>query len=52
MNNHIPACRYRTFTDKFDNHVLNVVIRTNMLPRNLILKFYAFMTVNNENKMP
>ena len=37
-NNHITTYRYRTSTDKFDNHVFNVVIRTNMLPRNFILK--------------
>ena len=39
MNIHITACRYGTSTDKFDNHIFNVVIRTITLPGNLILKF-------------
>ena len=39
MNNHITACRYRTSTEKFDNHIFKCGNKKNMLPRNLTLKF-------------
>ena len=50
-NNHIAACRYGTSTDKLTIMLLNVVKRMNVLPREPYLKFYVFMTVNNENKL-
>ena len=44
INNHIIVSQYGSFTDKFGNRLLNVVIKMSMFPRNFIL--YAFMTIN------
>ena len=51
MNNHITACRYGTSTDKFDNHVFKCSSKNEHVAKEPYVKVYAFMTVNNENKL-
>ena len=51
MNNHITACRYGTSTDKFDNHVFKCINKNDHVAKEPYFKIYAFMTVNNENKL-
>ena len=52
MNNHIRACRYRTSTDKYDNHVFKCSSNKDKhVAKEPYFKVYAFMTVNNENKL-
>ena len=52
MNNHITACRYGTSTNKSDHHVFTFSINKNdHVPKEPYFKVYAFMTVNNENKL-
>ena len=52
MNNHITACRYGTSTDKFDNHVFKCSNKDKHVAKEPYFKVFAFMTVNNENKLP
>ena len=51
MNNHITACRYGTFTKKFDNHVFKCSNKDKNVAKEPSFKVYAFMTVNNENEL-
>ena len=51
MNNHITACGYGTSTDKFDNHVFKYSNKNENVAKEPYFKVYAFMTVNNENKL-
>ena len=51
MSNHITACRYGTSTDKFDNHVFKCSNNNENVAKEPYFKVYAFMTVNNENKL-
>ena len=51
MNNHITACRYGTSTDKFDNHVFKCINENDHVAKEPYFKVYAFMTVNNTNKL-
>ena len=51
MNNHITACRYRTSTDKFANHIFKCINKNDYVAKEPYFKVYAFMTVNNENKL-
>ena len=51
MNNHITACRYGTSSDKFDNHVFICSNKNEHVTKEPYFKVYAFMTVNNENKL-
>ena len=51
MNNHITVCRYGTSTDKFDNHVFKCINKNDHVAKEPYFKVYAFMTVNNENKL-
>ena len=51
MNNHITACRYGTPIDKFDNHVFKCSNKNDHVAKEPYFKVYAFMTVNNENKL-
>ena len=51
INNDITACRYGTSTDKFDNHVFKCSNKNKHVAKKPYFKVYAFMTVNNENKL-
>ena len=51
MNNHITACCYGTSTNKFDNHVFKCINKNDHVAKEPYFKVYAFMTVNNENKL-
>ena len=51
MNNHITACRCRTSTVKFDNHVFKCNNKNEYGAKEPYFKVYAFMTVNNKNKL-
>ena len=51
MNNHITAYRYGTSTDKFDSHVFKCINKNDHVAKELYSKVYAFMTVNNKNKL-
>ena len=51
MNNHITAYRYGTSTDKFDSHVFKCINKNDHVAKEPYFKVYAFMTVNNENKL-
>ena len=52
MNNHITACCYGTSTNKYDNHVFKCRDKDKHVAKKPFFKVYAFMTVNNENKLP
>ena len=51
MNNHIIACCYGTSTNKFENHVFKCSNKNKHVAKEPYFKVYAFMTVNNENKL-
>ena len=51
INHHITACRYRTSTDKFDNHILKCSNKEKHVAKEPDFKVSAFMTVNNGNKL-
>ena len=51
MNNHITACCYGTSTNKFENHVFKCSNKNKHVGKEPYFKVYAFMTVNNENKL-
>ena len=51
MNNHITACRYGTSTNKSDNHVFKCSNKNERVAKEPYFKVYAFMTVNNKNKL-
>ena len=51
MNNHITACRYGTSTVKFDNGVFKYSHKHKHVAKEPYFKIYAFMTINNENKL-
>ena len=51
MNNHITACCYGTSTNKCDNHVFKCINKNDHVAKEPYFKVYAFMTVNNENKL-
>ena len=50
-NNHITACCYGTSTKKFENHVFKCSNKDKHVAKEPYFKVYAFMTVNNENKL-
>ena len=49
--NHITARCYVTSSDKFDNHVFKCSNENAHVVKEHYFKVYAFMTVNNENKL-
>ena len=51
MNNHITASCYGTSTDKFDRNVFKCSYKNEHVAKKPCFKVYAFMTVNNENKL-
>ena len=51
MNNHITACHCETSTDKFEYHVFKCINKNDHAAKEPCFKVYAFMTVNNENKL-
>ena len=51
MNNHITACHYETSTDKFEDHVFKCSNENEHVAEKPYFKVYAFLTVNNENKL-
>ena len=51
MNYHITAYRYGTSTDKFDSHAFKCSNKNEHVAKEPHLKVYAFLTVNNENKL-
>ena len=51
MNSRITAWRYETSTDKFHNHVFKCSNKEKHVAKEPYFKVYAFMTVNNENKL-
>ena len=53
MNTHLTAGRYGTFTNKFDNHVFKCSNsnKNEHVAKEPYFKVYAFITVNNENKL-
>ena len=51
MNNRITACCYRISTDKSDNHVFKCSNKNKYVFKEPYFKVYAFMAVNNENKL-
>ena len=51
MNNYMTACRYGASTDKFDNHVFKCSNKNERVTKEPYFKVYAFMIVNNENKL-
>ena len=51
MNNHITACRYGTFTNKFGYYVLKCSKRKEHVAKEPYFKVYVFMTVNNGIKL-
>ena len=51
MNIHITECRYGTSTDTFDNDVFKYSNKNQHVAKEPYFKIYAFMTVNNENKL-
>ena len=51
MNNNITACHYGTSTEKFDNHVFKSINQNNNVNKEHYFKGFAFMAVNNENKL-
>ena len=51
MNNHITASRHGIFTDKFSNNIFKCSNKNDHVTKEPYFKVYAFMTVNNENKL-
>ena len=51
INNHITACRYGTSTNKFGNHLFKCSNKNEHGTKETFFKVYAFMTVNNKNKL-
>ena len=51
MNNHIPVCCYATSIEKSGNHVFTCSNIFEHVAKGLYFSGYAFMTVNNENKL-
>ena len=51
MNNQITAYSCRASIDKFDNHVFKCSNKNKRVAKKPYFKVYAFMTVNNENKL-
>ena len=51
MNNEITARHYGTSTEKFDNHVFKSINQNNNVNKEHYFKGFAFMAVNNENKL-
>ena len=51
ISNHITACRYGTSINKFDNHVFKYSNKNEHVAKEPYVKVYAFMTVNNQNKL-
>ena len=50
-NNHITACCYGTSTNKFDNHIFKCSSKNESVVKEPYSKVYAFLIVNNENKL-
>ena len=51
MNNHITACRYRTPTNKFVNHVFKCSNKNEHVSKEPYFKVHVVMIVNDENKL-
>ena len=51
MNNYMTAFCYGTSTDKFDNHVFKCSNKNERVANEPYFEVYAFMIVNNENKL-
>ena len=51
MNNYKTASHHRTSANKFDNHVFKCSNKNKHVAKELYFKVYAFMAVNNENKL-
>ena len=47
----ITARHYGTSTEKFDNHVFKSINKNNNVNKEPYFKVFAFMAVNNENKL-
>ena len=46
MNNHTTACRYRTSTDKFENHVFKFSNKNEHVSKEPYFKVCSFMTAS------
>ena len=51
MNNHITTYQYGKFTATFDNHIFQCNNKNERVAKKLYFKVYAFITINNENKL-
>ena len=51
MNNHITACRHGTSTGKSENHVFKCSDKNEHAGKKPYFKVYAFLTVDDENKL-
>ena len=51
MNSYRTACRDRTSTEKFFNHVFSYIKKIKHVDKEPYLKVYAFLIDSNENKL-